>query len=245
MKFFFPRRNTPQWSGATSWGFTITPHWIWLFWTIYRPCPETFTSQNSTFTGDRHHGQVGFEPTIPASEQPQTDPALSGRCLCLDGGGGSEIEQTWTGLFHDLYHHTQHYCSIILSHTANCWGRYKWIRVVSRIPSKISHPLCCKLAQMVALSSPTFSAKLSVWLPSSCNSAPLIAKATTQKWPSVSPSDGTTYCAVIEWADQICWMNGGRGSQSKCLRHRLVLCQPCMLNSQTVGFSHSGVIENL
>jgi hypothetical protein len=32
----------------------------------------------------------------------------------------------------------------------------------------------------VALCSPAFKVKLSVWLPSSCNAAPLIAKATTQ-----------------------------------------------------------------
>jgi len=36
------------------------------------------------------------------------------------------------------------------------------------------------LAQVVALSSPPFTVKLSVPLPSSCNAAPLIATATTQ-----------------------------------------------------------------
>jgi len=36
------------------------------------------------------------------------------------------------------------------------------------------------LAQVVALSSPPFNVKLSVPLPSSCNAAPLITKATTQ-----------------------------------------------------------------
>ena len=51
---------------------------------------------------------------------------------------------------------------------------------LSCISPKTSHPLCCKLAQVVALSSPPFNIKLSVWLPSSCNAAPLLAKATTQ-----------------------------------------------------------------
>ena len=52
--------------------------------------------------------------------------------------------------------------------------------MVSCIPSKISHPPCCKLAQVVALSSRPFNVKLSLWLPSSCNAAQLIARATTQ-----------------------------------------------------------------
>ena len=41
-------------------------------------------------------------------------------------------------------------------------------------------PPCCKLAQVLVLSSPPSNIKLSVQLPSSCNAAPLIAKATTQ-----------------------------------------------------------------
>ena len=144
---------------------------------IDHPCPETFTWQNSTFTRDRHHGQVGFEPTFPASEQPQTDPALDDVFVL---GVVRETEQTWTGLVRDLYHHTRHYCSTILSHTADCCGRYKWIWIVSCIPSNVSHIPYCKLAQVVALSSPPFTVKLSVWLPSSCNAVPLIAEATTQ-----------------------------------------------------------------
>jgi len=80
----------------------------------------------------------------------------------------------------DLYHHSQHFYSTILSHTANCCGRDKLIWTVSCISHKISHLPCCKLAQVVAFSSPPFNVKLSVWLPSSCNAAQLIAKATTQ-----------------------------------------------------------------
>jgi len=49
---------------------------------------------------------------------------------------------------------------------------------ISCITPNISYPPCCKLAQVVALSSPPFNVKLSVPLPSSCNAAPLIAKAT-------------------------------------------------------------------
>jgi hypothetical protein len=51
---------------------------------------------------------------------------------------------------------------------------------ISCITPNISHPPCCKLAQVVALCSPPFNVKLSVPLPSSCNAALLIAKATTQ-----------------------------------------------------------------
>ena len=45
---------------------------------------------------------------------------------------------------------------------------------------KTSDSPCCKLAQVVALSSPPSNVKLSVWLPSSCNAKTLIAKVTTQ-----------------------------------------------------------------
>ena len=51
---------------------------------------------------------------------------------------------------------------------------------ISCITPNISHPPCCKLAQVDHLSSPLSNVKLSVSLPSSCNAAPLIAKATTQ-----------------------------------------------------------------
>ena len=118
-------------------------------------------------------------------------------------GGGGEPEHTWTGsvcdLYHhaqhcvvgkpehtwtwsvrDLCHHAQHFYSTTLSHTANCCGSDKLIRTVSCISHNISHPPCCQLAQVVALSIPPFNVKLSGLLPSSCNAAPLIAKATTQ-----------------------------------------------------------------
>jgi len=51
---------------------------------------------------------------------------------------------------------------------------------ISSITPKISHPPCWQLAQVVALSSPPFTVKLSIWLPSSWNAARLITKATTQ-----------------------------------------------------------------
>ena len=73
-----------------------------------------------------------------------------------------------------------HSHSTTLSHTASCCCRYKPIWTVSSIIHNISHPPCCTLAQVVALSSRPFNVKLSVWLPSSCNAAPLIATATAQ-----------------------------------------------------------------
>jgi hypothetical protein len=90
-----------------------------------------------------------------------------------------EPEQTCTGSVCDLYHVQQFY-STTLSHIANCCGRYKPIWTVSCISHNISQPPCCTLAQVVALSSHPFIVKLSVWLPSICNAAPLIATATTQ-----------------------------------------------------------------
>jgi len=46
----------------------------------------------------------------------------------------------------DLYHHTQHFYSTILSHTANCCGSYKPIWTVSCVSYDILQPPCCKLA---------------------------------------------------------------------------------------------------
>ena len=107
------------------------------------------------------------------------------------------------GSVRDLYRHGQQFYSTIVSHTANCCGREKlnctvsqssctvgqWplcaalfitLCCTSNITTNISHPPCCQLAQVVPLSSPPFNVKLSVWLPSNCNAAPLITKATTQ-----------------------------------------------------------------
>jgi len=86
---------------------------------------------------------------------------------------GGEREQKFTGQVRDLHHHTQHFYSTILSKTANCCGRNKPIWTVS-CNSHISHSPCCKLAQVVALSSPPFNVTLSVRLPSCCNAATLI-----------------------------------------------------------------------
>lgn len=58
------------------------------------------------------------------ADWPSTDWTMS-----LSRGVVRETEQTWTGLMRDLYH-AQHYCSTILSYTADCCGHYKWIRIV-------------------------------------------------------------------------------------------------------------------
>jgi hypothetical protein len=80
--------------------------------------------------------------------QPASDPRPTQHCLgdVYILGRGTEIEQTLTGLVCDLYHHTQHFCSTIVSHTTDCCGHYKWIQMVSCIPSKILHLPRCKLA---------------------------------------------------------------------------------------------------
>ena len=103
----------------------------------------------------------------------------------------------------DLCRRVHHFYCTFLSHTANWCGHEKpnctasqsscavgqWLLcaavfitlcAISCITPNISLSPCCKLAQVVALSSPPFNVKLSVWLPSSCNAAPLIATATTQ-----------------------------------------------------------------
>ena len=91
-----------------------------------------------------------------------------------------EPEHTWTESVCDLCHHAQHFYCTILSHTANCCGPYKLIWTVSCITANISHPSCCQLTEVLPLSIHHFIINLSVWLLSSCNAAPLIAKATTQ-----------------------------------------------------------------
>ena len=112
------------------------------------------------------------------------------------------------------------------------------LRYVSCIPPNISHPPCCKLAQVVALSSPPFNVKLSVWLPSSCNAAPLIAKATTQLKEVAFCQPITQYhiqyCAVIGWADRICWMNSRWGNKFKWLGKVWRICQPYRLTFRMI-----------
>ena len=156
-------------------------------------------------------------------------------CLVDTLGGGGELEHKWTSqCLTSIVLVSCFYCTV-LSHTANCCCRdklnctasqsqgavWQWplcatvfitLCYISCISPSISHPLCCKLAQVVSLSSPPFNVKLSVWLPSSCNAVPLMAKATTQNWRSVSPSDGTRYSVVIEWADGVGWIKSGRRS---------------------------------
>ena len=65
-----------------------------------------------------------------------------------------EPEHICTGPVRDLHHHAQHFYSTILSNIANCCGHYKPIWTFSCNSHNISHCLCCKLAQVVALSSP-------------------------------------------------------------------------------------------
>jgi len=63
---------------------------------------------------------------------------------------------------------------------ALCAAVFMTLCYISCIIPNFSHPPFFKLAQVVALSSPPFNIKLSVWLPSNCNAAQLIAKATTK-----------------------------------------------------------------
>jgi hypothetical protein len=50
-----------------------TPHSVELLWTSDQPDVKTSTWQHTTLTRDKTSmPPVGFEPTIPASERPQT-----------------------------------------------------------------------------------------------------------------------------------------------------------------------------
>jgi len=91
-----------------------------------------------------------------------------------------EAEHICTRPVRDLHLYAQHFYCTILSHILNCCWRSKPTWTVSCINHNISHSPCCKMSQVVALSSPPFNVKLSVQLPSSCNAASLIPKATTQ-----------------------------------------------------------------
>ena len=77
---------------------THTPHSVRLLWARDRLVAETPTWQHPTLTTDRHPCSAGFEPTIPASERPQT--------YALDGAA--------TG-FGFLFH-TKIYFSYLLLH---------------------------------------------------------------------------------------------------------------------------------
>ena len=50
-----------------------TPQSVGLLWTSDQPVAETSTWQHTTLTTERRpRPPVGFEPTIPVSERPQT-----------------------------------------------------------------------------------------------------------------------------------------------------------------------------
>jgi len=77
---------------------------------------------------------------------------------------GCILEQKWTCSVREIYNHTQHFYSTILSYNPNCCVRYKPIWNLSCINHNISNPPCCKLAQVVTLSSTPLNINLSVWL---------------------------------------------------------------------------------
>ena len=62
---------------GTSWSHSDTPHWLGLLWTSDQLDAEASTWQHTTHIRDTErerdiHAPTGFEPTIPASERPQT-----------------------------------------------------------------------------------------------------------------------------------------------------------------------------
>jgi hypothetical protein len=73
---FFSWRNSPQWARAFSLprlhDHTQAPYSVRLLWASHQPAAETSTWQHTTFTRDRHPCHIVFEPTISASEWPQT-----------------------------------------------------------------------------------------------------------------------------------------------------------------------------
>jgi hypothetical protein len=180
--------------------------------------------------------------------QPASDLRLTQHCLgdVFVLGRGTEIEQTCTGLVRDLYHHTRHYCSTIVSHATNCCGRYKWIWMVSCNPSKISHLPCSKLAQVVALSSPAFIVKLSGWLLYSCNGSSADSHNTTER--SGLPSTHQTVPDIVLLSSEQTGFVGRTAADAVGLNEQdtgWCCVNPACWISKTVGLSYWGVIENL
>jgi len=74
LHFLLPWRDSPHWGHGLliveySWSRSDTPHSLGLLWTSDQLVAETSTWQHNRQTG---MPQAGFEPTIPASERPQT-----------------------------------------------------------------------------------------------------------------------------------------------------------------------------
>jgi len=135
---------------------------------------------------------------------------------CLgDVTEGVMNQNTCTGPVRDLYRHAQHCYSTTLSHVTNCCVRYKPIWTVSCISHNISHCPCCQLAVVVDLCSRPFNVKLSVRLPSSCNAAPLIAKATThlKEVSFRQPIRRYLILCCYSVSRPVCWMSSCRRGQ--------------------------------
>ena len=67
--------NSPMRPGPPeSWGVNIThndtPQSVWLLWTRDRPVAETCTWQHNSHNTETSMFPMGFEPVVPASEQP-------------------------------------------------------------------------------------------------------------------------------------------------------------------------------
>ena len=114
----------------------------------------------------------------------------------------------------------------------------------SYISHNISHPPWCQLAQVVPLASPPFNVKLSVWLPSSCNAAPLIAKATTQLKEVAFHQPIRQYQILCcFWVSNTGLLNEQRPRELVWMqRHQLGLCKMCIvtfLGNQPLNLSSS------
>jgi hypothetical protein len=75
MYFFRLLWNSFQWARAPSSRLndhTDTPHSVGLLWTSDQPNAETSTWRHTTLKRRTSVPQAGFEPAIPAREQPQT-----------------------------------------------------------------------------------------------------------------------------------------------------------------------------
>jgi hypothetical protein len=77
LTFFLPRHNSPLVGQGLlfiedSISYSDTPHSVVLLWTSDQPSAETSTLQHNIHSRLSSMPLLGFEPTIPASQWPQT-----------------------------------------------------------------------------------------------------------------------------------------------------------------------------
>jgi hypothetical protein len=143
--FFFQWRNSPQWGQGiliirASRSHSDTPHLIGLLWTSDQPGAEASTRQHTTLKRDRQISMppAGLEPTIPASERPQThalDRAAAGIGTVCNRGHLLPFNWLMTVLVPDVRyaHLLSNNCIVHCSTTAAAVRYYTWMSNVAQV----------------------------------------------------------------------------------------------------------------